>query len=155
MRPRTRTSTSSTRRIAGRATGSILLLLALLAGAGAWNYHRNLQIERATEGNRPYESYAAADLAALREAYAGELAGMRSRFDQARLGRVRPRGDVGSISGNVAQFQQTARASSAIRDAAAGVADREAQIAELDRELSLRENFGEGFKRHLNRLIRI
>ena len=135
--------------------GSVVLLLLLLSGAGGWNYHRNLLIEQQAEGNRPYSSYKAADLEALREAYKTELAGMRAHFDQAKNQRRRPAGDVGSISGNVAQFQQTTQTSSAIRAAAGGVADREAQIAELDRELEIRERFGEGFTRHVKRLTMI
>ena len=140
---------------AGRATGSLLLLLVLVSGLAAWNYHRNWQIERETERSRPYRSYAVEDLEALREAYAGELEGVRARFEQAKRSRMRPQGDVGSIAGNVAQFQQTTRKSAAIRDAAAGVADRQSQIAELDRELSLREQFGEGMMRHVKRLTTI
>ena len=59
----------------GRALGSILLLLVLLCGAGAWNYHRNWEIEKESEGNRPYASYAVKDLESLREAFASELSG--------------------------------------------------------------------------------
>jgi len=140
---------------AGRATGSLLLLLLLVSGLGAWNYHRNWQIERATERDRPYSSYSVQDLEALREAYAGELEGVQARFEQAKRNRVRPQRDAGSISDNVAQFQRTTRKSAAIRDAAAGVADRQSQIAELDRELALREQFGVGIMRHVKRLTTI
>ncbi|MBJ18081.1 MAG: hypothetical protein GY910_24665 [bacterium] len=140
---------------AGRATGSILLLLVLLSGAGVWNYHRNLQIEKLSGERRPYESYAVADVEALRAAYASELYGVRARFDAAKRKRIRPKRDVGSFSDNVAQFQRTAQTSAAIRDAAAGVADRQDQIAELERELDLRERFGVGLMRHVKRLTTI
>ena len=140
---------------AGRATGSLLLLLVLVSGLAAWNYHRNWQIERATERNRPYSGYAVEDLKALREAYTGELEGVRDRFEQAKRRRVRPKRDVGGFSDNVAQVQQTTRNSTAIRDAAAGVADRQSQISELDRELALREQFGVGMMRHVKRLTTI
>jgi len=139
----------------GRATGSIMLLLVLLSGLGAWNYHRNWQIEIETEGHRPYRSYAVADLDALREAYASELVGVRAQFDAAKRNRKRPSRELGSISDNVAQFQRTTRASSAIRDAASGVADRQAQVAELDRELDIRTRFGVGLMRHVKRLTTI
>jgi len=139
----------------GRATGAILLLLALLSGLGAWNYHRNWQIEKESERSRPYQSYAIADLDALKEAYRSELGGVRAKFDAAKRNRIRPRRDIGSISDHVAQFQQTTRASSAIREAAGGVADREAQIAELDREIEVRTRFGVGLMRHVKRLTTI
>ncbi len=145
----------SHRRRSGRASGQVLLLLALLSGAGAWNYHRNWQVEQETEGLRPYAAYARDDLVALRDAYAAELTGARDRFDRARRQRVRPQGDVGSIAENVDQFAETTRASRRIRDAAAGVAEREGQIAELDRELELRDRFGVGLMRHVKRLTTI
>ena len=143
----------SQRRQSGRALGSILLVLVLLSGVGGWNYHRNWQIEKETEASRPFESYASADLEALRDAYAAELEGVRVQFDAAKRKRIRPQRDVGSISGNVAQFQQTTQTSSAIRNAAAGVAEHEGQISELDRELDIRERFGMGLDRHVKRLI--
>ena len=140
---------------AGRATGSLILLLLLLVGAGGWNYHRNWQLEKATENTRPYESYAVADLEALQEAYASELRGVRAEFDSAKRNRARTVRDVGSIAGNIEQFQQTTRASTAIRMAAAGVSEREEQISELEREIEMRSRFGEGLGRHLKRLTAI
>ncbi len=139
----------------GRATGSVLLLVILLSGMGAWNYHRNFRIEKEREGQRPYEGYGVADLDALREAYATDLEVVRAQFDAAKRKRVRPKRDVGSMTDNVAQFQRTARTSSAIRDAAGDVADREGQISELDRELAIRMRFGEGLMRHVKRLTTI
>jgi len=140
---------------AGRATGSLLLVLLVFGLAGGWNYHRNLQIEKATQGLRPYQGYSEEDLTALLDAYASELRGVRARYDSARRNRARPVGDVGSIAGNVEQFKQTARASSAIRTAAASVVEREKQIDELDRELEMRSRFGQGLGRHLKRLTTI
>ncbi len=140
---------------AGRAMGSLLLLLLVLSIAGGWNYYRNLQLEKATEINRPYRSYAVSDLESLRDAYASEQSGVRANFDSAKRRRARPVGDVGSIAGNVQQFQNTTRASSAIREAAAGVVESEGQIEALDRELEIRSQFGEGFARHLKRLTTI
>jgi hypothetical protein len=145
----------SHRHSAGRTTGTLALLLVLLSGLGAWNYHRNWEIEKATEGNRPYHNYKEADLVSLRSAYESELAGVRAEFDAARRKRARPARDVGSIAGNVAQFSSTARASIAIRNAAAGVAERESQVKELTRELDLRAQFGQGMARHIKRLTTI
>ena len=145
----------SDRSRAGRATGSLLLLLLLVGGAGAWNYHRNLEIEKQTEGLRPYKSYAAEDLEALRSAYAAELEGVRAQLTHARSQRTRVAGDQGSISKNVEQFKRTTRTSAAIREAAGNVAERESQIAQLDEELELRARFGQGLMRHWKRLITI
>ena len=145
----------SRHRTSGRATGSVVLLLLILSGAGAWNYHRNWQIEQEAEGRRPYASYAVEDLEALRTAYESELGQVRAHYDSTKAKRVRPQSDVGSISGNVEQFQRTTRTSTAIRNAAASVVEREGQIAELDRELEMRSRFGEGLLRHVKRLTTI
>lgn len=145
----------SDRRRAGRATESLVLLLLVVTGAGAWNYHRNLQIEKETEGTRPYKSYAASDLEALRGAYGEELEGTRAQLAHAKRQRSRVSRNEGSIAKNVEQFARTARKSSNIRDAAGHVAERQRQIAELERELELRARFGQGMVQHLNRLTTI
>ncbi len=140
---------------AGVATGGLLLLLLVAAGLGGWNYHRNWQLEQAAEGPRPYESYAVEDLRALRDAYSTELEGLQARFEEARRSRVRPKGDRGSISENLEQFDRTSRISTRIRDAAADVAARQDQIAELDREIELRARLGRGLEKHIERLVSI
>jgi hypothetical protein len=139
----------------GRATGSVLLLLVMLSGAGAWNYHRNLQLEAETEGSRPFESYSSDDLATLRDAYQSELSGVRAKFADAKSQRVRPKANVGSISGNVDQFAQTTQTSKRIRKAASNVAEREGKITELERELDVRSRLGQGLMRHVKRLTTI
>ncbi|MFK7897382.1 MAG: hypothetical protein AB8G23_16200 [Myxococcota bacterium] len=140
------------RRETGAALGSILCLLVLLSGAGAWNYHRNWTAEQ-TAGPRPFASYASEDLEALRSAYSSEVDQNQARFDSAKRNRNRPQGDVGSIAGNVAQFQKATQSSSAIRQAASHVAAGQGRLSELDRELELRARFGVGNERHLKRLI--
>ncbi len=148
-------SRPDSRRTAGRASGSLLFLIVLLVGAGGRNYHRNLEIERQSEGRRPYESYSTEDIQALRDAFEAELEGSEAKFEAAKRQRTRPRGDLGSVSGNVEQFAQTAQTSRAIRQAAAGVAERQTELGELDRELELRANFGQGLMRHVKRLTTI
>ena len=143
------------RRTAGRASGSLLFLLVLLVGAGGFNYHRNLEIERQSEGHRPYESYSTEDIQALRDAFESELVGSEAKFAAAKRQRTRPKGDLGSVSGNIQQFAQTAQTSRAIRHAAAGVAERQNELSELDRELELRANLGQGLMRHVKRLTTI
>ena len=143
------------RRRAGIATGSLLLLLLVAAGFGGWNYHRNWQQEQTAEGPRPYEGYAVEDLRALRQAYSAELEGLQARFEEAQRRRVRPRGDLGSIGENLEQFNETSRFSTRIRDAAADVAARQDQIAELDRELGIRARRGGGLMKHVERLVSI
>lgn len=144
----------STRRCAGSATiGAILLLLAI-AGAGVWNYNRNLEIERSFGSTRPYQGYATQDLEALRSAYASELESVRTNLVHTKSRREEVKRD-GSVAANVEQFAKTAVKSAAIREAAGNVADREGQIGELDTELDLRHRFGQGKTRHLKLLLKI
>jgi hypothetical protein len=140
---------------AGRATGSFVLLLFVVTVAGGLNYSRNLQSEKATADDRPYEGYSLGDLESLRAAYASELQGVRADFDSAKQRRARSVGDMGSLAGNVEQFQKTTRASTTIRNAAASLARSQDQIEQLDRELEIRSQFGEGLARHIKRLTTI
>jgi len=145
----------SDRSRAGNATAGVILLLLVVSGAGAWNYHRNLQIERSADSARPYQSYASADLEALRSAYASELESVQADLAHSKSRRGHVSRNKGSIAKNVEQFDQTAVASSAIRRAAASVAERKSQIAELETELELRERYGQGMARHLKLLLKI
>jgi hypothetical protein len=140
------------RRIAGNATTSLLLLLVALLGVGAWNYHRNYQLERANEHGRPYSGYSTHEVELLRDAVAGELEATRARFARARGHRMRSARDQGSVGDNARQFNRTTRASNAIRDAAGDVAVQESLKAALDQELTARAGAGEGMALHLKRL---
>lgn len=140
------------RRIAGGTTSSLLLLLVLLVGAGAFNYHRNYQRERAGERGRPYASYSVREVQLLRDAAGSELAAAKARFERAQRGRAGNARDRGSLGDNARQFARTTRASEAIRSAAADVAEHEGLVGALDQELAARSALGAGMDRHLKRL---
>ncbi|MEZ4279421.1 MAG: hypothetical protein R3F21_07365 [Myxococcota bacterium] len=140
------------RRVAGNSTGSLALLLAVLLGLGAWNYHRNYQLERESARERPYSGYSDRDVSLLRDAVFSELQASRERFERARKGRMSGARDRGSVGDNAVQFNRTTRASNAIRDAASVVAQQEATLAALDAELAHRAGIGDGAALHLRRL---
>ena len=140
------------RRVAGNTTSSLALLLVLLLGAGAWNYHRNFRLEQASERGRPYAGYSEREVQLLRDAAESELKTAKARFARARGGRIRSARDRGSVGDNVRQFYRTSRASDAGRDAAAGVAENERLVATLNQELAARAELGAGMGRHLRRL---
>lgn len=140
------------RRITGNSTGSLVLLLVVLLGLGAWNYHRNYRLERASAHARPYSGYTHQEVSLLREAVAAELEASRARFERARGNRMRGARDRGSVGDNAAQFNRTTRASNAIRDAASEVAAQEASLAALDAELARRSGTAAGAALHLRRL---
>ena len=140
------------RRIAGNSTASLALLLLALVGVGAWNYHRNYQLERASERERAYSGYSTHEVELLRDATASELETARVQFDRAQRRRAGSARDRGTVAGNVRQFDRTARASSAIRDAASDLSERESLKTALDQELSLRVGSSAGMALHLKRL---
>ena len=140
------------RRIAGNSTASLALLLLALVGVGAWNYHRNYQLERASERGRVYSGYSTHEVELLRDATASELETARVQFDRAQRHRAGSARDRGTVAGNVRQFDRTARASSAIRDAASDLSERESLKTALDQELSLRVGSSAGMALHLKRL---
>ena len=146
---------SRNRRQSGTTTPLALLLLLVMAGAGAWNYQRNLALERETAGARPYVGYSTADLRALRSAYSSEFDRSRAELESAQRGRVRPLGDRGSLAGNVAQFRETTRQSRQIRAAAESVRERSEEIEALGRELALRSDHTRSLLLHLKRLTTI
>ena len=140
------------RRITGNTTGSLALLLVVLLGLGAWNYHRNYRLELASAHGRPYSGYTHQEVSLLRDAVAAELEASRARFERARGNRMRGSSDLGSVGDNAAQFNRTTRASNAIRDAASEVAAQEANLATLDAELAQRSGSADGAALHLRRL---
>lgn len=140
------------RRIAGNSTVFLALLLLGLVGVGAWNYHRNYQLERADERGRAYSGYSTHEVELLRDAAASELETAHARFDHAQSHRAGSARDRGTVAGNVRQFDRTTRASGAIRDAAGDLSERESLKAALDHEISLRVGSSTGMALHLKRL---
>lgn len=143
------------RRAAGAArAGTLAVLLLALVGAGGWNYWRNLRIEQAEHAKRPFAGYADADLRALADAYRGEVESWRQREAAARQGRpaVREQGFVGD---GVRQFERVQRHSARAREAATGLAEREARLQEIEKELAYRADLGSGLALHLRRLTRL
>jgi hypothetical protein len=135
----------------------VALLAALLAGlavAGGWNYQRNVQLERAEQGKRPFSGYADADLRALADAYRAEAETLRKRYEATRSARPEARRRV-FVSDGVREFERVQRHAERSRDAAADLAEREARLSDIEKELATRAELGSGFELHLRRLTRI
>jgi hypothetical protein len=64
---------------AGNGVLTLLVLLALLAGAGAWNYQRNVAAERAEY--RPYRGYTDEAIEQLASAYETKQTGDSKRYE--------------------------------------------------------------------------
>jgi len=118
----------------GSASALVLLLL-LLVGAVAWNFHRNLEAE--SREFRPYRGYAEADLDAMIGAYeqAAEKAG--ARYGRAADRRVEVRG-AGDVMGNVKEFERVQGAGRTTRAAREDFAAAKKSLELLREERSRR-----------------
>ena len=114
----------------------LLALLLLLAGGGAWNYHRNLA--RESHEDRPLRGYAEADLQKLLSAYEQEVKQAASRASATR--RAKPRDTQGQLVGeSVHEFERVQRASRRVREANGDVAEVEMMVDRIKLELSYRD----------------
>ena len=103
------------------------VLVAILGGAGAWNYQRNLA-EEAKEP-RPYRSLSDADLQQLRAAYEGEIARLDPRYQKASQQRVRV-SKGGHHDDRVREFERVQRHSRSVRELSYGLAEKEAAVTD-------------------------
>jgi hypothetical protein len=148
-----RAASAPARRRAGNAT-NLLVLLLLLVGLGAYNYHRNWQAEQREEGNRPFRTYSLEDLTALRDAYDAEAKQYERRYASQDQVRYRASGE-GLMAERVAEFERIKRNSTQLRELGGAVAEREARRADIQREIDLRSGNADGLALHLRRLTTI
>jgi len=108
----------------------LAVLLAILGGAGAWNYQRALEAEAATP--RPYRGFATVDLESLAGAYELELEALRRRAAGA------PATRTAAGSDRFGEFERVQRESRAVRSLAREISEREIALAAIERERSQR-----------------
>lgn len=141
------------RREAGNTLLALAAVLTLLVAGGGMNYVRNLEADQASEQTRPFHGYDKDDLIALKAAYEAELAQLDDRYQAQRSNR-RQTGRKAMMDESVADFERVRAHTAQVRELGAEVAEREARIREIDRELAARAEIGEGWDAHLRRLTR-
>jgi hypothetical protein len=117
----------------------LLLLLVVLAGAGAFNYQRNLKAEQAQEAKRPLHGYAKADLEKLQAAYQQEVKRLEARYQAAKGSRSGVR-DHELLGDQANEFARVTKESDGVREIGALLSEREAALREVQSELSQRTN---------------
>lgn len=140
----------------GGATSLVLLLAILLgaAGAGAWNYHRNLVAEQQDRAARPLAGYETGDLEALADAYRAEVAALTRRYDSVRKQRVDVR-ERGFFGDQIEEYERVRRRSSGRRDIGVALSETEATLRSVEKELETRHREGGTIVEvHLRRLLR-
>ena len=138
---------------AGSKLGIVLLLLAVLGAAGAYNYHRNYQIELQEQGARPLSGVDDAGLEALADAYRQEIAAYESRQAAVRRSQTAPAAQGQLIGEKVQAFERVQARSRQLRDLTTEIAQREARLREVEQEQSYRAR--DGMALHVSRLISI
>ena len=125
----------------------LVLLLAILAGGGAWNYQRALEAEATTP--RPYRGYATADLETLAGAYEAELEVLRRRAAQ------QPATRAASGSGGFGEFERVQGQSRAARSLFREIYERETALSAIERERSQRAREADRIGLFLRRVFSI
>jgi hypothetical protein len=110
-----------------------------LAGAGYWNYERNAGLDRELE-RRPYRTLATGQLRELLGAYRGEAERVDRRLSQTsngseQMGSFRD-ADFAARVESFGKFQRQNRQWRELRDSAT---DSQGAIADVERELRIRE----------------
>jgi len=136
-------------RSVGRSMLVLLLLLGGVAGAGAWNYQRNLKKELSVP--RPWRSYAEADVQAMAEAYRQEIVQYEKAWKAASGARAEQHG--GDLIGDrVADFDAVQATTTRARALRSEMADREVVLEQLERELQFKAGERDLTALHIRRL---
>jgi hypothetical protein len=131
----------------------ILAVLVALGAAGETNYQRNKAAEE-RETPRTYIGYSDAEIAALIEAYEGEVEVLEARYGAAKNRTLETRSG-GLLDEQVREFERAQEVGTATRSMAADVAEKEAILRGLRKEQSMRGGASGSLGLHLSRLLTI
>ena len=130
--------------------GPLVVLLALLAGVGGWNYYENSRLENALP--RPYRSYSDGELEQLIAQYQGEVDRQTSRYRQV-AGRKVVVQNRGLLGDQVSEFERIQQLSQQRRNLAGQVADNQVSLDQLESEQRKRETDRPIYKMVFRRLF--
>lgn len=117
----------------------VILLLALLGGAGSWNYQRNLAAEK--QKPRPYKAYSNEQLDQLFAAYGGQVETLSSHYDEVSGKRVRA-AKTRLLGDAVDEFDRVQRSSRAVRELGSKLSQEQASLGAIEKEKARRARFG-------------
>lgn len=132
----------------------VLFMLGVIAAGGAWNYQRNLALEAANMGVRPFKGYSDEALVQLVGAYEEEARVLERKYRASLARREGVREQGGLIMDRVEEFERVQKQGKRIRAATMNVAERDARIREIREEERFRSN-QDDFMLHLKRLTSI
>jgi hypothetical protein len=120
---------------AGGGVPALLVLLLVLVGGAAFNYHRNLQAE--SREPRPYRGYTEQELSDLMEAYEGRKEGQSERYQAQASRRVASR-DKAYFDEQVREFERVQRAHRAKAEARDALAATQVVVKQIRAEQAKR-----------------
>jgi hypothetical protein len=135
---------------AGKQLALLVVLLAILGGAGYWNYQRNLAAEEQVP--RPFKGYAEADLDSMAEAYRQEVEQYSKQWEAARAQRTSASGR-GHLDDRAREFDRIYDHGREVRSLKSKLADRQVVLGQIEEELRLRRGEGDRRKVFLRRLL--
>ena len=121
---------------AGSGVAGLLLVLALLVGAGAFNYHRNLQAE--DQEDRPYRGYSDEELETLLGAYEGRKDAQSARYESSSR-RVNAQGKA-YFDEQVREFERVQRVHRRAAQRRDELAGTQVVVKQIKKELAKRES---------------
>jgi hypothetical protein len=136
---------------AGNTLPALALLLALLVGAGAWNYWRNSQAD--AKEYRPFRGYTDQEIAQLTAAYEADRDHDKSRWEKVERGRVAVK-DKAFLGDQVQEFARVQRISESKRAVRDQVAESQATLKLLQAEKRKRAQEKKGIWRVLQLALR-
>lgn len=147
------TNPNARRRGGAASLGLLVAILVAAAGAGAWNYHRNLIAEQREQATRPLIGYAVGDLEVLAAAYRDEVATLTRRYEGVRTQRVETR-DRAFFGDQIDEYERVRRRSGSRRDIGAQLSEAETALRSVEQELEIRRReTGMFANAHVRRLL--
>lgn len=118
-------------------TGQTLILLAILAAAGGWNYHRNAEIDNAVP--RPFRGYSDEELSQLVSAYQDEVEIQTERYRRDTAGTQLTVKDGGLLDDRIDEFERVQHLSKKRKERAYQVTENQILVEQLAKEQIARE----------------
>ena len=137
---------------AGRSVIMPLLMLAILVGAGAWNYRRNAAVEE--EDYRPFRGYTDEAIEQLIDAYEGEHERSSKRFEAAASRKVNVEGKA-YFGEQVQEFERVQGISQNTRALRDGIAESQTSLKLLREESSKRARERQKLRLFFERLFTV
>ena len=137
---------------AGGTVVQLLVLLAILVGAGAWNYRHNAALEE--NDYRPFRGYTDEAIEQLIDAYEGQHERSSKRFEAAASRKVKVEGKA-YFGEQVQEFERVQRISKSKRALRDGLAESQTSLKLLREESSQRARERQKLKLFFERLLTV